>query len=96
MKYIITESQYKLLRRESDIEKRVNNQLLMSTLQHDIYFIPLDHLILHVADNVAVEMSNESNLEGDNFVIFRNQIKQFIRNNFYTHIKQYWEKYRGK
>jgi hypothetical protein len=64
---------------------------MISKLQNDLYFVPLDHLILHIADNVAVEMANESNLEGDEYITFRNQIKQYIRTNFYEHIKEFWE-----
>jgi hypothetical protein len=91
MKYIITENQYRLLRRESDMKSRVDNLLMMAKLQNDLYFVPLDYLILHIADNVAVEMANESNLEGDEYIKFRNQIKQYIRSTFYEHIKEFWE-----
>jgi hypothetical protein len=91
MKYIITENQYRLLRRDSDIKHRIDNQLMITKLQNDLYFLPLEHLILHIADNVAVEMANESKLEGDEYITFRNQIKQYIRSNFYGHIKEFWE-----
>jgi hypothetical protein len=91
MKYIITENQYRLLRRDSDIEHRIDNQLMIAKLQNDLDNISLEHLILNISENVAVEMANESNLEGDKYIIFRNQIKQYIRNAFYEHIKEYWE-----
>jgi hypothetical protein len=91
MKYIITENQYRLLRRDSDIEHRIDNQLMIAKLQNDLYYISLEHLILNISENVAVEMANESNLEGDKYIIFRNQIKQYIRSAFYEHIKEYWE-----
>ena len=91
MKYIITENQYRLLRRDSDIENRIDNQLMIAKLQNDLYYISLEHLILNISENVAVEMANESNLDGDKYIIFRNQIKQYIRSAFYEHIKEYWE-----
>jgi hypothetical protein len=91
MKYIITENQYRLLRRDSDIEHRIDNQLMIAKLQNDLDNISLEHLILNISENVAVEMTNESNLDGDKYIIFRNQIKQYIRNSFYEHIKEYWE-----
>jgi hypothetical protein len=91
MKYIITENQYRLLRRDSDIENRIDNQLMIAKLQNDLYYISLEGLILNISDNVAVEMANESNLDGDKYIIFRNQIKQYIRSAFYEHIKEYWE-----
>jgi len=88
---ILKEDKYRLLRRESDMKHRIDNQLMMSKLQNDLYFVPLEHLILHIADNVAIEMSNESNLGDDEYITFRNQIKQYIRNNFYEYIKKFWE-----
>ena len=91
MKIILTENQYRLLRRESDMKHRIDNQLMITKLQNDLYSLPLEYLILHIADNVAVEMVNESKLEGDEYITFRNQIKQYIRSNFYGHIKEFWE-----
>lgn len=88
---ILKEDKYRLLRREGDMKHRIDNQLMMSKLQNDLYFVPLEHLILHIADNVAIEMANESNLGDDEYITFRNQIKQYIRNNFYEHIKKFWE-----
>jgi hypothetical protein len=88
----LTESnKYRLIRREADMEHRIDNQLTMAKHQNDLYFVPLDHLILHIADSVAVEMANESNLDGDEYIIFRNQIKQYFRSIFYGHIKEFWE-----
>ena len=91
MKIILTENQYRLLRRESDMKHRIDNQLMITKLQNDLYYLPLEYLILHIADNVAVEMANESKLEDDEYITFRNQIKQYIRSNFYGHIKEFWE-----
>ena len=89
---VLKESNYKLLRRRSDMEQRIDKQLLMAKLQNDLYFVPLDHLILHIADNVAVDMVRESNItDNDEWVTFRNQIKQYIRTNFYEHIKEFWQ-----
>lgn len=96
MKYIITENQYRLVRREADMKHRLDNQLMMVKLQHDLYFVPLEHLILHTADNVAIEMANEANLDGDEYITFRNQIKQYIRTNFYEYIKEFWQKHQIK
>jgi hypothetical protein len=96
MKIILTENQYRLLRRESDMKHRIDNQLMITKLQNDLYFLPLEHLILHIADNVAVEMANESKLEGDEYITFRNQIKQYIRSNFYEYIKEFRQKHQIK
>ena len=91
MKYIITENQYRLLRRESEIRDRIDNQLMIAKLQNDLYYISLEDLILYISNKVAIEMADESNLEGDDYIIFRNQIKQYIRGEFYSYIKEYWE-----
>ena len=91
MKIIITEQQYKLIRRESDIKSRIDNLLVKANHHNDFYFVPVEHLILHIADDVAVSIANETNLDNDEYVTFRNQIKQYIRTNFYEHIKNYWE-----
>jgi hypothetical protein len=64
---------------------------MIAKLQNDLYNLSLEHLILNISENVAVEMANESNLDGDKYIIFRNQIKQYIRSSFYEHIKEYWE-----
>jgi len=89
---VLKESNYKLRRRLMDMEQRIDKQLLMSKLQNDLYFVPLDHLILHIADNVAVDMVRESNIaDNDEWVTLRNQIKQYIRTNFYEHIKEFWQ-----
>lgn len=88
----LTESdKYRLVRREAEMEKRIDNKLMIAKLQNDFYFIPLQHLILHIADEVAIEIANDSNLGNDEYITFRNQIKQYIRNNFYEHIKKFWE-----
>ena len=88
---LVESDKYRLIRRESDMKHRIDNQLMIAKHQNDLYYVPLDHLILHIADNVAVEMADESNLDGDEYIIFRNQIKQYIRSNFYEHIKEFWE-----
>lgn len=53
--------------------------------------IPLQNLILIVAEYVSNNIATSSNLGGDEFVTFRNQIKLYIRNNFYDYIKEFWE-----
>jgi hypothetical protein len=88
---ILKEDKYRLVRRESDMKHRIDNQLMIAKHQNVFHFLPLDHLILNIADNVAVEMADESNLDGDEYIIFRNQIKQYIRSNFYEHIRDCWQ-----
>ena len=91
MKYIINERQYKVFRRESEITDRVDNQLMIAKHLNELNNMSLDDLILNISNKVAIEMADESNLEGDDYIIFRNQIKQYIRGGFYSYIKEYWE-----
>jgi hypothetical protein len=91
MKYMINERQYKVFRRESEITDRIDNQLMIAKHLNELNNMSLDDLILNISNKVAIEMSDESNLEGDDYIIFRNQIKQYIRGGFYSYIKEYWE-----
>lgn len=97
MKYIITEQQNRLRRRLEEIKNRVELCLI------DIYEEPesnlplsLQMLILIVSDMVSSSIAHEINLRGDEFITFRNQTKQYIRNNFYSRIKEFWESKQNK
>jgi hypothetical protein len=97
MKYIITENQYRLLRRHEQIKDLIDNSLEIIGIQNGFgkrgwkNVIPLQNLILIVAEYVGGKIAEESNLDNDDFVIFRNQIKQYLKNNFYDYIKEFWE-----
>jgi hypothetical protein len=95
-KYIITENQYRLIRRESEMKKLIDDSLELIDLQNDLTkrgwnVIPLQNLSLIVAEYVSNTIATKSNLDGDDYVIFRNQIKQYIKNNFYDYLKEFWE-----
>ena len=96
IKYIITENQYRLIRRESEMKKLIDDSLELIDSQNDLTtrgwnVIPLQNLSLIVAEYVSNTIATESNLDGDDYVIFRNQIKQYIKNNFYDYLKEFWE-----
>lgn len=96
IKYIITENQYRLIRREAEMKKLIDDSLELIDLQNDLTtrgwnVIPLQNLSLIVAEYVSNTIATESNLDGDDYVIFRNQIKQYIKNNFYDYLKEFWE-----
>jgi hypothetical protein len=96
IKYIITENQYRLIRRESEMKKLIDDSLELIDLQNDLTkrgwnVIPLQNLSLIVAEYVSNTIATKSNLDGDDYVIFRNQIKQYIKNNFYDYLKEFWE-----
>ena len=96
IKYIITENQYRLIRREAEMKKLIDNSLELIDLQNNLTkrgwnVIPLQNLSLIVAEYVSNTIATESNLDGDDYVTFRNQIKQYIKNNFYDYLKEFWE-----
>lgn len=96
MKYIITESQYRVVRRREEMRKLVDNSLSLIGEQNGLgkrewNSIPLSNLILIVAEYVSNEMASSLNLDSNEFVTFRNQIKQYIRSNFYEYIKEFQE-----
>ena len=97
MKYIITEQQNKLRRRLNQIKDLVELSLI-DIYEDSEHNLPssLQMLILIVSDMVASSIANEANLHGDEFITFRNQTKQYIRNNFYERIKEFWESKQNK
>lgn len=60
-------------------------------LNTDSMFVPFNYLLLTISNNVGIEMANDANLEGDEFVTFRNQVKQYVSTNFYQYIKDFWK-----
>jgi len=96
MKYIITETQYRLIRRREQMKKLIDDSLILVGEQNGFdqrgwNIIPLSNLILIIAEYVSNDMASESNLGADEYITFRNQIKQYIRTNFYEYIKEFWD-----
>ena len=97
MKIIITENQYRLLRRSSQIDSMIDPTMdsVYDFIQGDQNF-PLD--IRHfsnfkqvVAFKLANDMvNNESTLDGDEKVTLRNQIQRYVESNYYSKIKEYF------
>jgi hypothetical protein len=97
MKYIITENHYKLLRRFTEIEKEVDQTLNTIVDQNSISelkALPLENLIMLVSSYVSIEIADKANLqgEGDDYITLRNQVKQYVKNNFRDKIKSFLEK----
>ena len=93
MKYIVSETQYRVIRRREEMKKLIDDSLTLIGNQNGFdkrgWDIPLSNLILIIAEYVSNNMASSSNLGGDEFITFRNQIKLYIRNNFYEHIKEF-------
>lgn len=97
IKYVIRENHYKLLRRITEIEKEVDKVLKQISNQNSISelkALPLENLILIVSSYVAIEIADKANIqgEGDDYITLRNQVKQYVKNNFYDEIKSYLDK----
>jgi hypothetical protein len=91
MKYIITESKLPIyiLRRLNSIKDRLDVIVQNIFDENEMPFVPFQHFLISVSDYVATEFSHQIN--GEDFVTIRNQIKQVIRTQFYEYLKEYWE-----
>ena len=91
MNYIITENQYKILRRATEIKSEIDiilNKIINNPNYSDFTF---DHVISIIRDRIALDIAEKSNLRGEDYTIFRNRIKVFINSNYYDYIKSRWE-----
>ena len=91
MKIIITENQYRLLRRQSEMKDRIDSVLNSLADHNNLRGVGLDNILLIVSDSVGRDIADNANLKGDDYVTFRNQIIQYIRTNFYEDIKDFLE-----
>jgi len=96
MKIIITENQYRLLRRQSEIANQIapTMDLTYEWLQNGQTY-PLnrreyDAFISTVAMKLANQIAIESGLDGDEKVTLRNQMLHYIKNNHGPEIKDYF------
>jgi len=88
---IIKENNIHLRRRESIMKEKLDSIIQNRFTDEEFQFMPFEHFRLHISDYVGTEIANELNLTGDEKVIFRNQIIQYVRNNFYDYLKEVWE-----
>ena len=96
MKIIITENQYRLLRRQSEIANQIapTMDLTYEWLQNGQTY-PLnrreyDAFISTVAMKLANQIAIGSGLDGDEKVTLRNQMLHYIKNNHGPEIKDYF------
>lgn len=100
MKYIITESQnarIRLLRRTERMKEMIDDFLnsdLIVNSQEEYKFVPFNYFLQTMSNTVGIEMAREANItDNDEFVTFRNQVKQYVSTNFYEYLKDFWNKY---
>ena len=96
MKIIITENQYRLLRRQSEIANQIapTMDLTYEWLQNGQTY-PLnrreyDAFISTIAMKLANQIAHQSGLDGDELVTLRNQMLHYIQNNHGSEIKDYF------
>jgi hypothetical protein len=96
MKIIITENQYRLLRRQSEIANQIapTMDLTYEWLQNGQTY-PLnrreyDAFISTVAMKLANQIAIDSGLDGDEKVTLRNQMLHYIKNEHGSEIKDYF------
>jgi len=90
-KRILKENNFHLRRRENIMKEKLDSIVQNRFTNQEFQFMPFEHFRLHISDYVGTEMANELNLTGEKRVTFRNQIIQYVRNNFYEHLKEIWE-----
>ena len=88
---ILKENNFHLRRRENIMKEKLDSIIQNRFTNEEFQFMPFEHFRLHISDYVGTEMANELNLTGDEKVTFRNQIIQYVRNNFYEYLKEIWE-----
>jgi hypothetical protein len=91
MKIIITENQYRFLRRQSEIKDKIDAILDSLADQNNLRGVALTNLLLIVSDTVGRDIADKTNLKDDDYITFRNQMIQYIRTNFYEYIKEFLE-----
>ena len=84
---IIKENNIHLRRRESIMKEKLDSIIQNRFTDEEFQFMPFEHFRLHISDYVGTEIANELNLTGDEKVMFRNQIIQYVRSNFYDYLK---------
>jgi hypothetical protein len=89
MKYIITENQFKFIRRYEQIKEKVSDFLMGHNIPS---FYSFDDFLTELAWNVSGDIVNKMNIPQDEYPMFRNQMIRFIKNNFYEELKEYWER----
>ena len=80
---------FKFKRRYQEIEDGIWNFILTHKLNVMDTF---DGFITELCWDVASEVVSKMNIPEDGYVMFRNQLIRFIKNNFYTELKEFWDR----
>lgn len=89
MKIIVTENQNKFIRRYQQIQSGIWDFVLTHKLN---VFHKFDDFLVELSWDVANDVIRDMNIPEDDYVTYRNQLIHFIRNNFYTELKEFWDR----
>jgi hypothetical protein len=87
----INESSHELKfkRRYEEIEDGISDFILTHKLNVMDTF---DSFLIQISWDVASQVVSKMNIPEDDYVMYRNQLIRFIKNNFYTELKEFWDR----
>ena len=79
----------KFKRRYEEIEDGIQDFILTHKLNVMDTF---DGFLTEICWDVAQDVVSKMNIPEDDYVMYRNQLIRFIKNNFYTELKEFWDR----
>jgi hypothetical protein len=79
----------KFKRRYEEIEEYVWDFILRRKLNS---YYKFDDFLTELCWDVASDIVGKMNIPKDDYVTYRNQLIRFIKNNFYTELKEFWDR----
>jgi hypothetical protein len=79
----------KFKRRYQEIEDGISDFILTHKLNVMDTF---DGFLTEICWDVAQDVVSKMNIPEDDYVMYRNQLIRFIKNNFYTELKEFWDR----
>jgi hypothetical protein len=79
----------KFKRRYQEIEDGISDWILGHKLNVMDTF---DSFLIEISWDVAQDVVSKMNIPEDDYVMYRNQLIRFIKNNFYEELKEFWDR----
>ena len=80
---------FKFKRRYQEIEDGISDFILTHKLTVMDTF---DNFLTEICWDVAQDVVSKMNIPEDDYVMYRNQLIRFIKNNFYEELKEFWDR----
>jgi hypothetical protein len=84
-----SDHEIKFKRRYQEIEDGISDFILTHTLTVMDTF---GNFLTEICWNVASQVVGKMNIPEDDYVMYRNQLIRFIKNNFYEELKEFWDR----